>query len=396
VLGYGHKRAGPSARGILINVPRAQPVNASQLERWLGPEAFRGLQLSTRDWYGPPIAVAGVPGAVYAGRDGTFVGSLRAGGEVTAREMFEGVLRKIRSTMRNAAARQRFQLNAGFTSLGDIVSEAAAGKKREFFFAKTTTTVTTAGRHSSHWQLSGIPGLGTVPSAAPGGNAPTDATAGAFPFVNPTGGDTQHLVAGMTLYGQQGTLLLYDRLFHVAKTASSSATEAVTGVPTRYQSTTPGAADYAGGNFCWVEVGLTALGAVAHNWTVCQYTDQDNNAAQSFASMTGVSSSAVHTLDHVAGGNWFLEPASGDTGVKALTQMQASVATVTGLANFVIGHPIAFMPCALANFTTLFNFISTSLNLERIFDDAALAVADLWRVGATGAAYNLKATTVAG
>jgi hypothetical protein len=54
-------------------------VHSQRLERWLGTQQVEDLSRGMRGWYGPPIAVAGVPGEVYANSDGDFSGKLRCG-----------------------------------------------------------------------------------------------------------------------------------------------------------------------------------------------------------------------------------------------------------------------------------------------------------------------------
>ena len=114
--------------------------------------------------------------------------------------------------------------------------------------------------------------------------------------------------------------------------SASTATEAVTGVPTRYQSTTPGAHDYAGNNFLMIEC-RTALPATAHNWTTCTYTDQDGNTGATLPSVTGNSSNIINRLDQPVG-TWFCPLASGDSGIKNLTQMQCSASVASGAIDF--------------------------------------------------------------
>jgi hypothetical protein len=248
---------------------------------------------------------------------------------------------------------------------------------------------------STLWRLGNQPAAGTTPSAAPGGNAPDDATTGAFPFTNPTSGDTQHIVSANVLGTVAGnSLLLYDRIFHVAKTMNSSATEAVSGVPTRYQNTTLTAADSIAGNFLFVEVGGTALAATAHNWTTCTYTDQAD-AASTLPSLTGNSGAIVDRLDHPTN-QWFAPLETGDSGIKALTQMQCSALVATGAVNFVIGHPIAWMPCPIANIIIPNDYINTAFNLARIFDDACLAFLEVIKPATTATTYTGSFTTVAG
>jgi hypothetical protein len=168
-------------------------------------------------------------------------------------------------------------------------------------------------------------------------------------------------------------MLLYDRLFDVAKTMSSSGTESVTGVPTRYQGTTQPADDFAGGNFCFPEI-ITTIPNTAHNWTVCTYTDQGGNPG-TFATVTGLNVGVVGAagwVDIAGNGGWFMPLASGDNGVQSLTQMQCSSNAITGTIDFVIGHPLAWIPATDCIIAGEFDSLRTAFNLVRVFDDACL------------------------
>jgi len=333
-------------------------THASRLERWLGKDTIEQLCLATHDFYWP-IPIASVDG-VYAYK-GDFFGAIRGG---------------------------------GFTSLSDLIAEANAGKLRKFYFQKAGATGV-AGVTSSLWGLGNQPAAGANAGAAPGGTIPTNATTGAVAFEN-VSPDTRHVVSAMATSSVAGnTLLLYDRLFAVNKTMNSTATQAVTGVPTRYTSTTPGAQDSAEGNFLFVDVGGTALAATAHNWTVCQYTDQGGTTGVSLPSLTGNSAAIVRRLDHPIQ-QWFAPLAAGDTGVLALTQMQCSALVATGVINFVIGHPICFMPCPIVNMMMPFDYIGTAFNLARMFDDAALALLEIVKPSTTATTYNVEVTMVSG
>jgi hypothetical protein len=370
-------------------------THSGKLERWLGKEQVEQLSKNMAGWYGPPIAVAGVPGKVFATRDGDFRGPIGRGAFATAQCFAEDVARRTKRAFREVARKQATQLNAGFTSLSDLISEATQGYKvRNFQFQKTSATLVTGGS-SSLWGVGPYPAAGANAANAPGGEAPTDATTGAWPFSNPTGGDTQHIVytSGMTSVANM-TLLLYDRIFQVNKTMNSNATEAVTGVPTRYQNTTPNTADSAEGNFLFVEVGGTQLAATAHNWTVCTYNDQ-GGAASTLPSLTGNSSAVVRRLDHPLG-QWFAPLDAGDTGITALTQMQCSAAVATGVINFVIGHPLAWIPLPVINIMYPYDGVTTSFNMERVFDDAALALMVVNAATTTASNFTGTIKTVAG
>jgi hypothetical protein len=283
---------------------------------------------------------------------------------------------------------------AGFTSLSDLIAEATSGKRREWHWQKAGSAGVVSGTNCL-WGLGAQPAAGANASAAPGGQAPTDALQGA-PLIDNVSADTRHIVSAYATASVAGNnLLLYDRIFQVNKTMASAGTESVTGVPTRYQSSTATNADYAGGNFAFVEVGGTVLAGTAHNWTVCQYRNQAGTDAQSFPSMTGNSGAIVRRLDHPVN-SWFMPLATGDTGVMDLHQMQCSASVATGVINFVIGHPLAWMPCPIANYVNLFDFIGTAFNLVRIFDDAAMAFLEVNKPATTATNYNMGITAVHG
>jgi hypothetical protein len=376
-----------------MQIIRERATHSQQIERWLGKIATERLSQDMRRWPGPPIALAGVPGSVWAMPGGDFRGPIAAGqvGNIT-----DFAIQRGRRILRDSAKRQRAMCHAGFSSLSDLISEATGGGKRyEFAFTKNGPTGVAAVT-SSLWGLGAQPAAGANASAAPGGDSPTSATTGAFPYTNPTGGDYLIFTTAFPLSSVLGnTLLLYDRLFQVNKTMASTATESVTGTFSRYQNTTATAQDYIGGNFCFVEVGGTALAATAHNWTVCQYTNQAGTTAQSFPSMTGNSSAIVRRLDHPVG-QWFMPFASGDSGVKALTQMQCSASVATGVINFVVGHPLAWMPCPVANMVCIVDGINSAFNMVRIFDSAALAFLEVCKPSTTATNYSGTFVAVAG
>lgn len=367
-------------------------IHAAKLERFLGPSEVQRISDGMRGWYGPPIPVARVPGKVMALPGGDFGGKLREG---RFSNLVDASVEQTRAALARSARRSMGKMGAGFSSLSDLIAEATAGKRREFLFNKVGATGV-VGVTSSLWGVGNHPAAGANAGNAPGGTVPTDATTGAFPFTNPTGGDTQHFVSGYPVASvAANTLLLYDRLFAVNKTINSTATEAVTGVPTRYQSTTGGDPDSAEGNFLFVEVGGTALAATAHNWTACLYTDQGGGTGAALPSLAGNSGAIVRRLDHPAG-QWFAPLASGDTGVKALTQMQCDALVATGVVNFVIGHPIAWLPCPVANMVCVTDGINSAFNLARIFDDAALAFLEVCKPATTATTFSGSLTTVSG
>lgn len=371
-------------------------THSDRLERWLGADKVAQLSaaMCNREakWYGKPIAVHGVPGLVYATKDGDFIGAIDAGYEVSAIDRADDIIRRHHRMQRARMARVRRQSGA-IGSLDQALAAYFGGGNRTFSFNKAGTTGV-VGATNTLWFVGSQPAAGSAAAAAPGGTVPTDATTGSWAFDNPSSG-TQHFVFGNPIASvAANTLLLYDRLFSVTKTMNSTATEAVSGTPTRYQSATTSAADYAGNNFLMIEC-RTALAATAHNWTVCTYTDQDGNTGATLPSVTGNSGNIINRLDQPAG-TWFCPLASGDTGIKNLTQMQCSAAVATGAIDFTIGHPIAFMPCGIANFVCEKDGLTTSISLERIFDDACLAFLEICKSATTATTYTGTFTTLRG
>lgn len=362
-------------------------VHAGKLERWLGADKIASLQASMAGWYGPPINLRDVPGSVWVTGDGDFIGDFRRGGFASALDAFRDHLKRFWSRVEREAAFREYALGAGFTSISDALARASSGDSQLLNgnIAKSGSTGV-ANVASSLWRQGTAPAAGVTPSAAPGGNAPTKATTGAMAFNNPASG-TLHLTgADMSASVINNSLLLYDRIFHVAKTMNSTAAEAVTGVPTRYQNTVAGTADYIGGNFLFVEVGGTALAATAHNWQSCTYKDQAD-AASTLPTLTGNSGAIVDRLDHPVN-SWFAPLEAGDVGIKALTNMQCSAAVATGAVNFVLGHPIGVMSFPVIASLLPFDWLTNRNQAPRIFDDACLALMELPKPATSATAYS--------
>lgn len=352
----------------MFNIIKNRSTHSEKIQRWLGKDACEQISKPMKDWYGPKIAIANVPGKVYVGRDGDFVGNIDAGAFASWWDVFD-------VRMKALYKRQQLQSEVGFSSLNQMIANATAGtgKKREFVFFKNVTVSTQAA--GTFFYMDGSPPAGSAAAAAPGGTTCSATTTGSFPFVNPASGE-QYLVNGFYASAVFGTTaMLCDRLFSVAKTMSTSASQAVDGVCTRYQSSTSTDDDYSGGNFLAPEV-TTTLSATAHNLTVIQYTDQDGNTGISAPSIAGVSSAARYRMD-LATNRWFIPLATGDTGIKNLTQIQVSAAALTGGIDFTIYHPLAIFPALSNQGFTPMDFVNSAFAMTRIFDNACLSFINL-------------------
>ncbi len=385
---------------------RRRSIHSGRLERWLGAARIEALSRHMREgggrgqpWYGPPINLADCPGSVWIGGDGDFVGDFDRGFVASAADSLASHLRNLwKAAGRPFYVREHRNapvFGAGFASISDALARASSGYSQLLNggIAKSGPTGV-VGAASSLWRVGSQPAGGAAGSAAPAGRAPTSATAGAMAFANPASG-TLHLTgADFSASVINNAVMLYDRIFDVAKTMNSTATEAVTGVPTRYQSTAPAAADHAGGNFLFIEV-VSGLANTAHTWTICTYLDQGGQAA-TLPAVTGNASAIADRFDMPLN-SWFCPLASGDSGIQALTQIQCSASVATGAVNFVIGHPIGIMAFPVINALLPFDWLTNRNQAPRIFNDAALALFELPKPATTATTYNgmLYATSAA-
>lgn len=355
-------------------------VNMNHLETWLGQEKIDKLRNDIKGWYGRPICILDLPGSVWLHADGTFTGKLKYGFFASALDYLEGFNKRLDKQLLTPS------FNVGFASVSDALLRASSGYSQRKNFAKVGATGVVS-VSSSTWAVSGQPGAGAAGAAAPGGTAHVNTNAGSIKFGPPAGGGSSNHLVGADVSASviNNTIMLYDRLFSVAKTMASTATEAVTGVPTRYQSTVATDPDFCGDNFLFVEVGGTALAATAHNWTVCKYTD-DTNTVRNIPSFAGNSGAIIHRLDHPTS-QWFATLDSASTGVKNLTQMQCSASVATGVINFVIGHPIGIMSFPLANMTMPFDWITNRDQAPRIYDNACLTFIEMMKPSTTATTY---------
>lgn len=365
-----------------------KPVHSGQLERWLGREECEHLSLAMRGWYADPIAVAGVPGAVYVGGDGEFYGTLKAGFEVGAVDRLAMSARRFLRGYRRACRVQPV-VAAGFSSLLDLMAEARSGKMVTLPFDKTQTTNTESASFS-YW-LTGVHptgGYSTITAGTTGTNL-TKSSAGAFqtlPLV--VSGDQLHFAdAWCQNIGGVASILLYDRFWAYDKTMNTTSDDVIyTGNVTRYQSINAGDWDSARGNFISCEATVT-LAATAHtsNFT---YANQDETYSRT-ASAVGISGCVANRVDLAdATPQWFVNLQSPDTGVKEISTINHSAAVATGQMHYFLGHPIAWMISQHAMLATRIDGLGSSLQLQRVDPEAALALMKIGHI--SGAQTNTR------
>lgn len=398
----------------MIRISRGKPTHSDQLERWLGAEHVARLSKDFEHFYWP-VPIHGVPGNVYIMPGGDFAGEIRAGAFMSAADAaaltVKKILKRIDSKARKnkalgvlheliRAGDRRMMSVGAFASIDAIVAAFTGGKGQVLLFEKTGVASNAVGNANDLWTRAGNPGAGAAGAAAPGGTAWNSTSTGAIKYLNGLSANSNHYLNwALSSSVINNSLLLYDRLFSVALNPNSTATQAVSGVPTRYQSVTATDVAYIGGNFVFESNPTTVCGPVAHSVTaastaVWTYTNQANATGKNLnhngtaiQTLAGVSACVVGGVN-LAAGNWFIPLAAGDSGIKAITQMQHSVAVVTGTLDAVIGHPIAVNACPIANIACLDDGLYSSLNLTTILDNACLSFLELPKPATTATNYS--------
>jgi hypothetical protein len=276
----------------------------------------------------------------------------------------------------------------GFTSLSDLIYEGTVGgKKQDFMFSKAGVTgVATVA--NTLWYEGSLPAAGADGAALPGGTVCTRATAGGFLQANPASGDSLHFTGGYIAGSVVPNLvMLYDRIWMGAPTMNTASEQTITYTQPRYHE-----ASSCVGNFIFMEVGATPLAATAHNHTIV-YTNQAASAAATTGAVAGVSAAIAKRVDHVS---WFIPLAAGDTGVEVLGSYTCSATVATGVMNLVLGHPIALLPCIVANQVVVIDGINSAFNLNKIQSNACLALLEINKPATTATAYLGQISLVSG
>lgn len=210
---------------------------------------------------------------------------------------------------------------------------AALAGAQDFYTYESSLTAKAAGDFQSLWLATGYPGAGSTPATGSGA-APTNSTAGAIPFTNPSGSNTLYLARLAITGATVGTVILYDRLVHTSglvANVTTSQTVSSTAL-TRY---TSGA-----GVQCWAEI-YTATGSTAENCTVT-YTNS--------ASVGSRSGTIAFPASPVAGQMIPMTLQSGDSGVQSVQSVQFGTSTGTaGNWGITLGFDLAMAPIQIAN-----------------------------------------------
>lgn len=217
-------------------------------------------------------------------------------------------------------------------TLDALITALGAGAQRGTFYKVFTPQA--AGAYTSMWNITGIPGAAATPSSGVGGDIPTDATAGAFPFTNPGSGLT-YLSRMIASTSQACALILYDRLWHNSGLSPTSLTAQTV------NSTALTRPDALGSDVeAWMQV-YAVMGAGSTAPTI-SYTDQDGNASntgtlQGFATTAAVGRSFPFAL------------AAGDTGVRSIQTYTNGATMTSGTFGLVLRRRIATIVIPTSN-----------------------------------------------
>lgn len=240
---------------------------------------------------------------------------------------------------------------------------AAANGQQEAEFSKNGATATSGGFHSLFF-LTQAPLAGASVGNTTTGVIPTSATQGAFPFANPSSGNS-YLLKMQAAAQQIQTVVLYDRLWHGGPynfangSISANTTTAVNRDSTGY------------GAELWVEI-FTAMSAVACTLTVT-YVNQNGTGSRTATCVVPASGIQNRLLPFVL--------QAGDTGIQQITNISGSAAP-TGNFNLVILRKVAQV--AVIGINQPFQVSWEDVFLPRIYDDACLCLYSQCGAGNTG------------
>lgn len=236
-----------------------------------------------------------------------------------------------------------------------ILRNSVLNKRQGKDFTKASFTPEGAGTWHSMWSLAGLPGAGATPATG-NGAIPTDATTGGMGFVNAGGTDNNYIGYFSGSSTVQGTLVLYDRLWHNSGIVGNIITTQ------SFTSTALTRFTNGEGVELWGEF-YSAMGAVASTLSVV-YTDQAGNTGNTATYAAPANAETVGQMVPFT-------LAVGDYGVRAVASATFSISrTTAGNMGLVLMKRIATIPLNTANRSATFDAISCGI--REIPDDACL------------------------
>lgn len=248
-----------------------------------------------------------------------------------------------------------------------IVSARGSGALQDVWMAMTATqTPVTLSWYDlmafASWTPMTNPTIVTFVNAGNAGGILDAASNGSW-LSNPAGSNHKYIVsAGLTTSSITGFALamLYDCLWagNAVITTNATLTPTTPITVTRYANTTPGNADYAGGNMMMFTMTTTLTFSVAGTITIT-YTNQAGTGSRSAAWVTGTSGTLVNrivgnttynTATIITSTPFVALTNSGDSGVRQISVITIAGGTITvGTVTAKIVRPLVLMPFIAAN-----------------------------------------------
>lgn len=273
---------------------------------------------------------------------------------------------------------------AGFTSMDDFINETTVNAKtfrQDWNKNMLPTTAAVAGEWSFLGNGGGNPAAATIYNA--GTNlafqATSDSTAGAggIPHGGNVSADTKHIVNASAFSAAATTmpsvLMLVDMLgFYRVTSVTTTGNQA-----TDNTVTLPRYTNGAGVQAFAFNNSTTAMGAATPNLSIT-YTDQDGNTGNTTpATLPSCKTAAANGLILYSGtgsGKYgpFIPLASGDSGIRAITQINLSASYVSGTFSVGLCRPLITMPMTTIGVAAERDFLNQVPSLPRVYDGANL------------------------
>lgn len=231
-----------------------------------------------------------------------------------------------------------------------------AAPKQIISIAKTAAMTTVAANFGDPIAQAGNPGAGVLAgTSTAAGVVPTDATPG-FPVINAFGGSAKGYISRVVFSNSVACRIrLYDCLFKAGAYAYN-ASQALSGQPS-FAGRVPGGTNYKG-----LELWVEAVTSFTGNMSVAiTYTDQDGASSTTGTVATGIAPIIGRMIN--------IPLAAGDSGIKAVTNVVGSVATV-GTFNVLVLRPLWEGNIRVANGGDGHDMLRTGL--PEVFADSAL------------------------
>lgn len=241
-----------------------------------------------------------------------------------------------RMTDSRDAIRAIKSMAAAISSWDGVTAARGSGKSWDFMGTKASQT-TVANSWSSFLRTAGTPGAFSTPSAIPGGDRISSATAGAWPLPMTLGGSEDLYLTNMGVNHPTGTniALLVDVLVGAGSISGSTNTSQNISTTSLARFTTGEGVNMT------LEI-TTALGATAATITL-NYTDQAGNTGNSTGAIALTTSGIAGRLQPVQDGP-MIRLASGDYGVQSVQGCILSASMTAGVLALWLYKPLLIVP----------------------------------------------------